>query len=339
MAAANAPLAGAGAGVGRGAGGGRLRLRPWAPEYDGPGGGERPDASADVDVDGEVPASRWAPRRPVVAPERTVVFVDGVQRVDAFGELDDGDAVPMAMLFASVAAGAVRTGGDGERGGGSAGAGGLFAAGGPAGAVLVEPVLARVACAAADPGAVPPYAWRRCGPGAAALMEAVAGARHELEVGVAAAVATGDDLVVVDGPLRGHEHLRGTVGYVKRHEVSYLEPALEAVVAALAPGERTPLFALATRWNRWSWYARLPGASGLAWDAVVRGEAPAVLGLAEAAALADRATASLPAFASSPVKDPRAPQNLVPIGGLERLLRHRLGERELLERLLRRALG
>jgi hypothetical protein len=36
-------------------------------------------------------------------------------------------------------------------------------------------------------------------------------------------------------------------------------------------------------------------------------------------------------------KDPRAPQNLVPIGGLEKLLRHRLGDTRLLYRALRAA--
>ena len=45
----------------------------------------------------------------------------------------------------------------------------------------------------------------------------------------------------------------------------------------------------------------------------------------------------LPRYASAEHKDPRAPQNLYPIGGLERLLRRRLGDRLLLERSLRRA--
>jgi hypothetical protein len=61
--------------------------------------------------------------------------------------------------------------------------------------------------------------------------------------------------------------------------------------------------------------------------------------VAEAGARADRATRTVARFASSPVKDSRAPQNLVPVGGLERILRHRLGERELLERSLRLALA
>ena len=56
-----------------------------------------------------------------------------------------------------------------------------------------------------------------------------------------------------------------------------------------------------------------------------------------AVALATRTAAVLPRFASEPHKDTRAPQNLYPIGGLERELRHRLGDQALLFRSLQRA--
>jgi hypothetical protein len=48
-------------------------------------------------------------------------------------------------------------------------------------------------------------------------------------------------------------------------------------------------------------------------------------------------TATLPRFASSPHKEPRAPQNLYPIAGLERALRRRLGDPALLYRELARS--
>jgi hypothetical protein len=54
-------------------------------------------------------------------------------------------------------------------------------------------------------------------------------------------------------------------------------------------------------------------------------------------ALADRVALALPRFASAPHKDTRAPQNLYPIGGLERTLRHRLGDAAVVYRALRRA--
>jgi hypothetical protein len=50
--------------------------------------------------------------------------------------------------------------------------------------------------------------------------------------------------------------------------------------------------------------------------------------------LADLTATVLPRFASKPHKDPRAPQNLVPIGGLERQLRRRLGDARLIQRAL-----
>jgi hypothetical protein len=73
------------------------------------------------------------------------------------------------------------------------------------------------------------------------------------------------------------------------------------------------------------------------WSGVVRLECSADLPCAEVIRLADVTTRLLPPWASSPHKDPRAPQNLVPIGGLERELRHRLGDTQLLYRSLRAA--
>jgi hypothetical protein len=70
---------------------------------------------------------------------------------------------------------------------------------------------------------------------------------------------------------------------------------------------------------------------------IVRCEASAALRADDVIALADRVAATLPRFASAPHKDARAPQNLYPIGGLERHLRHRLGDAAVVYRALRRA--
>ena len=50
------------------------------------------------------------------------------------------------------------------------------------------------------------------------------------------------DLLVVDGPLRGSQHLPRTLGYIKSHRTTYLPPDLNALVGALSPGQRTPVF-------------------------------------------------------------------------------------------------
>jgi hypothetical protein len=54
-------------------------------------------------------------------------------------------------------------------------------------------------------------------------------------------------------------------------------------------------------------------------------------------ALPDAPDPDTPTPYGLPHKDPRAPQNLVPIGGLERELRHRLGDQQVLYRALRAA--
>ena len=59
---------------------------------------------------------------------------------------------------------------------------------------------------------------------------------------------------------------------------------------------------------------------------IVRLEVRAALGLQQAVELANFAAVRLPEFASTAVRDPRAPQNLVPVGALEEQLRHRLGD-------------
>ncbi|HEX5671362.1 MAG TPA: hypothetical protein VFY46_01420, partial [Acidimicrobiia bacterium] len=50
---------------------------------------------------------------------------------------------------------------------------------------------------------------------------------------------------------------------------------------------------------------------------------------------ADLTAATLCRYASAAHKEPRAPQNLYPIGGLERRLHHLLGDRDLMYRSLR----
>jgi hypothetical protein len=145
------------------------------------------------------------------------------------------------------------------------------------------------------------------------------------------------DLLVVDGPLRGRQHLPRTLGYIKSHRTTYLPPELNALVSALSAGQRTPVFLMGTSWDRHSWYLRLPGAAGAPWAGVVRIECSADLPILEVIRLAGLSQLCLGRFASAAYKDARAPQNLYPIAGLERELRRRLGDPRLLYRALRRA--
>jgi hypothetical protein len=187
-----------------------------------------------------------------------------------------------------------------------------------------------------------PAATYRARPSADATIEELSLALQrrvtELEVNLAVryrAEAGTDDLLLVDGPLRGRTHLPRTVGYIKTHHTAYLPAPQAGVVSTLRPGQRTPVFLMGTSWRRHAWYLRLPVQSATPWAGIARCEAGADVDPDEVIKLADAIALVLPSLAGIDYKDPRAPQNLVPIGGLERLLRHRLGDPRLLYRSLR----
>lgn len=304
----------------------RFAVEPWSPDYASPFDPDAsPQATSDARVEAGVerPAAAWEPIRPSAEPSRRpVVFVDGVQRVDAWVYTADGDGVERPGICASYAAGIVRCD---DR-------------------AVVEAVEVRRGLFSPAPGE--PIRTRSvvyepratAGSSGDDLRHAVQQRMGELEAELARRVRDAA-LVVVDGPLGGRQDVPGAIGYVKTHHVRYLADEALGVVARIAPGERTPLFLLTTSWSRYSWYLRLPGAGGHDWAGVARCEAAADLAPADAARLADAATATLQRFASQPHKDPRAPQNLHPIGGLERELRRRLGDGRLLYRELLVAAG
>jgi hypothetical protein len=306
---------------------------PWDPSYgqafaEDMDGAAFPETSAELNLDLEVPADQWQPLEPaagLTAPD-TLLFLDGVRRIDARIWVHGEDPQPAPGIAASYAAGLVCCNGSAtitnvavERG--------LFT---PAkDAAGIESRHANYPARVAG------------GPGMDKLSLALQQQLSEAEVQLAllfrAAHPDASDLLIVDGPLRGRTHLERTVGYIKTHHTAYLPAPQARTVAMLAPGQRTPAFTMGTSWRRHSWYLRLPGASGAPWSGVVRLECSADLPTPEVTRLAGLTAQLLPPLASSPHKDPRAPQNLVPIGGLERELRRRLGDQQLLYRSLRAA--
>jgi hypothetical protein len=310
----------------------RMFVDAWDPSYgssfEGSEAGEGPASasSAQVDTDVEVPAARWAPIdvSPSVRRPDVVFLVDGVRRNDAGLWTAEEDGTSYAGLAASYAAGVVRCDlaqGVAELVGWHVGRG-LFTAS-PSAADL-------------QAGSVRYEVHRVSGAGEASkLPAAVQAPLTALEIEISSMARDGGaDLLVVDGPLRNRRHLPRTIGYVKTQQKQYLPAALTAVVTSLKPAQRTPVFHLGTVWGGWSWYLRLPGGSGAPWSGIVRVECSPDLTPGEAVDLAEISGATLPRFASSPYKDPRAPQNLVPIAGLERRLRGLLGDARVLHRAL-----
>ena len=305
----------------------RFTVETWDPAYGSPVHDHDFDRSTQsVDVTVEQAVADWRPRTPSSDAEGldTVTFVDGVRRIDARLWISDPSGRSRPGVCASVAAGAVHCT--------------------PGRAEIIKVVVERGLYTAVEDattiippgGAVGPYELRRTHDDTdESLYLGVHRHMTEIEVALADEI-DGPGLIVFDGPL-GHRDGANAVGYVKTHHVDYLEPEQQTVVATLGIGERTPLFRIDGQWSTWSWYLRLPAPITHGMSGIVRLELP---GLGDAESAADRAdavSAALPRYASERHKDPRAPQNLYPISGLERQLRRRLGDPRLLDRALRRS--
>jgi hypothetical protein len=306
---------------------------PWDPGYglaysEELDSGALEESSAELNLDLEVPAARWHPIDPDPAPQLpdTVLFLDGVRRIDARVWVHGGSPQPAPGIAASFAAGLVCCDGTARVADVTVDRG-LFTTAPEATDIITR--SARYVARLADKPGLDQLSL--------ALQQRLASAEVQLALTFRAQHPAGDDLLIVDGPLRGRTHLDRTVGYIKTHHASYLPAEQAAIVAALTPGQRTPAFTMGTSWRRTSWYLQLPGTPGVPWSGIVRLECSAELPPASVTHLADVTARLLPPLASSPHKDPRAPQNLVPIGGLERELRHRLGDQQLLYRALRAA--
>jgi hypothetical protein len=304
----------------------KFTVDPWDPAYGSSLESEMQQSEATVVTDLEVADADWGARAPGpdVRPPDAIVFVDGVRRLEARTWIDDGKGDAWPGIFASYAAGAVRCDGRAQ----------LVAATVGRGVYSPAPALGDVET---QHGRFTAHTTADASP--EALTYAVHEDMSECEVRIAEdARRNGDELILLDGPLRKRGHIHDAVGVVKSHYVRYLPPELDRVVGALHAGERTPLFRVdAAPFSRASWYTRLPGPPGGPWAGVVRCEASGALPTETLTVLADRVTVALGRYASEPHKDARAPQNLYPIAGLERELRRRLGDAGLLYRALRTA--
>jgi hypothetical protein len=306
-----------------------VRLDPWAADYDGALQLLDLEDEVDAPVDTAVETGDWRPLRPDPAPRLpAVAFVDGVRRVEHRLLLEGGGPAVFGLL-GSYAVGATLV--DGR-------------------ARVAREQVQRVACVggglalsrldAPVPGgrqtlAFEPQSTPENTP--MAPMQCLQTTMRRGEAALAEELAADGAVVFLDGPLTFvAASARPVIGFVKRLLKPYLPAAEAAVLRLLAAGERTPLFLIEAQSPRYSWYLRL--AAGRPIDStlagIVRLETAGALGLSAARELADASARELPRFASSAARDPRAPQNLYPIGGLEVALRHLLGDHLVVRRAI-----
>ena len=318
------------------------RMTPWSPAQgpvsDAPLNASGDDGPFRIDISVEGP---WIPHRLSGDQASIVQIVDGVRRVEAHALSDTASGAIVPVLIGSYAAGAVRcepgratvlTDGDllrVERR--------YLQTGSHAEDLLVHAGQTELRFRASPvPHALKPSDLVR------ELTNRMLAAEARLVNRLSADCGA---LTLVDGPLRAGTAGRRVAGYIKRTAKWYVGVEESAIFDDLGVGDRTPLFRLSvegqTKRDRFSWYVRIadlgphlhPRAS------VMRLETWATLPVEQAARLADECARTLPHLAGSPIRDPRAPQNLTPVSGLEGWLRRLLGNRELLRRYIAVALA
>lgn len=318
----------------------RIVLDPWGGDY-----GSQIATSQEADSEDVVQALEdegeerlWEPIAPVpkTLPKETVV-VDGVMRSDASGMVEDGERRALA-LFGSFAAGAVTINSQVR---------------------IVEDRVSRLFIAGGNwstPEDIEIPAGRSarlCYGGLSSkadtyddLRETLVNEMRRAEAQIAETLSKEESLVLADGSLKFFGGASSVVGVIKTIHKLYLPPKRSAILGKLHPGQRTPFFCIESRRKNTGYkiltcYLRLtlPQPIEMPFAGLVRLEInPSQRERGDVSDLFDQASVKVRELASRAPKDPRAPQNLIPIGGLERQLRHKLGDMQLVLRGIKQKL-
>lgn len=308
----------------------QLRADPWRPDFGmGAEVGFEEEMTHAV-VDPGVETLDWSrPVTPAPCDQQPVVFVDGVMRTELRVMASDRDKRAWGLL-GSFAAGGVRCDGSAT----------FVAEDRPIGRALLLGGRVESDSVSVDIGNSQ-LVYRCVG----VTDDSPTGLRRSLqrlmlaEEQRLAAELSAETLVFADGPLHvdASAGKAAVVGVVKRMVSAYLTGEHAELLPRLRPGERTPLFALGNgAVDRFAWYLRLIP-QDRSWHelaGLVRCEVRMEIGLGTAAKIADEVACHLPTYAGRPGVDPRAPQNLTPVGALEGRLKHRLGSSTVIGRAL-----
>ncbi len=324
----------------------KVRLEPWGTEYDTPISLSQEESISETAIDLNVEGCDWVKRKPNSEPTlpKKIIFVDGRRRLDARFLGFDGNEI-LYGAFATIAVGAVLVDCTTCR------------------ANCLEPIIRRVI--ALGGGRPAPLTHIPCPLRSSAELTydlclttpdnepqtplaLIQKAMLQEEARLAMELNSEPDaLVVRDGPLLyGSYKIPGsTIGYVKTMGRGYLTGDYAALLRELELGERTPIFAIGELGNpkrHWSWYLRSGqpnlNSKQLGYHdlhGIVRLDLYSEVPIDKATEIADLTSYLIPQYASHPCRDPRAPQNLTPVGALERELGRRMGDKALIERRLR----
>jgi uncharacterized protein len=314
----------------------RLTLEPWSPEYDTSLHTDVSSSRApDEDVKLKVEYDVWAnvlPSKNNKVDFGRLFFIDGCRRLEGrvWNTLQSGDIAP--GLLGTFAVGAVTTKHDALT---------------PA--AVVERDLKRLLVLSGSDGAnlVIPKRGHEYGNLEYqleplndtqnienALMQRLQFCMREAEDQLAAKLPLETALLVLDGPLQRRASDRA-LGYVKTLHHLYVAGEELEVLRQLQKGQRTPIFQITNRiLPRYSWYVRLEDTPDYIqpFSGLVRLEVRDTLGLEWARSVADWSCQVLPRYSAKAFRDPRAPQQLMPIAFLESDLKRRMGDLSIIRR-------
>lgn len=318
-----------------------FRIEPWGNDYQQAQQTDEELAVSASEVDANVETDDWQPYRPVEwrSLPNQVIFIDGCRRIDA--PLIGGTADEIIYgVFGTVAAGAV-----------------VIDRSVPAASyseIKIERIVGFGNNLAAQTTAIPcPFGsngklvYQPVAPSAAnnpdvrgqLVQKAMLAAERQLAETFSTVAA--NTLVIRDGRLPYTAPI-SAVGYIKSMYKNYLSEDRAALLRKLVPGERSPIFLIKEKNRpRWSWYLKsgdpklyTPNLGYHSLHGIVRLELYSEVPLPQAQQIADHTTYLIPHYASHPSRDPRAPQNLNPVGALEKELGKRMGDKAVIQRRL-----
>ena len=327
-----------------------IRLEPWNIGYDAPVSinPEEIPNSDKINTEVEFGNNEWQPIRTAIAPElpNQILFIDGRLRLDKMflGRRDDEI---LYGAFATIAVGAVLVDRSISRAKCVATrVKRIIALGGN----LTAPVTV-IPCPVSGRGDLKyDYCLTSSNNEPDTPSQIVQSAMLDEELRLANELSLDKELIhenaliVRDGPLlyRVYQTPYVTIGYVKTMGKAYLKGENAQVMRSLKVGERTPIFRISSsHGSNLSWYLR-SGSSDVNYKrlgyhdlhGIIRIDLDGSLNLDRAKAIADQSTYLIPQYASHPTRDPRAPQNLTPVGALEKELGRQMGSREIISRRL-----
>lgn len=146
------------------------------------------------------------------------------------------------------------------------------------------------------------------------------------------------DLMVCDGTLSYRLKQTPCLGFIKSIKKLFFDKKHLNLLYSLKPYQRSPIVSIhyqhgqeeKEKTDKYTWYVKLSHADGL--HGIARVEVFPQRSFEDVRRLADLSAGVLPLFASQSFQDRRSPQNLLPVGRLEKFLRLHLGAYRIIRR-------